>query len=82
MAEIPQHGNSKRECPWLWSTVIVYEMSTSTDSAYFWFPKTRESLHMNSQIVGAHKLISHSFPLTIWLNSLSVFCVFVGGGMC
>ncbi|CAB1436806.1 unnamed protein product [Pleuronectes platessa] len=27
-------------------------MSTSTASAYFSFPKTRQSLHMNSQITG------------------------------
>lgn len=32
MAEIPSHGSLKHECPWLWSTVMVYEMSTSTAS--------------------------------------------------
>lgn len=32
MAEIPSHGSLKHECPWLWSTVMVYEMSTSTTS--------------------------------------------------
>lgn len=60
MAEIPLHDGLTYECPWLISTVMVCEMSTSPYSAYFLFPKIRVSFHIAGKLVGTCKLIRSS----------------------
>lgn len=72
MAEIPLHDSLKYECPWLTSTAMVHETSTSTYSAYFLFPKIRVSFHFSSKLVGARELIQ-SFAFNS--DSLSFMCV-------
>lgn len=72
MAEIPLHDSLKYECPWLTSTAMVHETSTSTYSAYFLFPKIRVSFHISSKLVGARELIQSS---AFNSDSLSFMCV-------
>lgn len=79
MAEIPLHDGLKYECPWLISTAMLYEMSTSTYLAYFLFPKIRVSFHTSCKLAGARALIQSSTFKSVKTVSPSFPCAFWRG---
>lgn len=83
MAEIPSHGSLKHECPWLWSTVMVYEMSTSTTSLGLLLisqDKSESSQEQPDSRSTQANITLLSFKKKYGKKCLTVFCVCLRGG--